>query len=97
MSISRKNLRFSLDTNPNIGYNPPMLYDKLLKSGINRVFFATILAIMWLAPVVFGWIAFETSHHHGKMVFAFCAVGCLVEVYAITFLLGGMKYIRTRA
>ena len=29
-----------------------MLYDKLLKSGINRVFFATILAIMWLAPVV---------------------------------------------
>jgi hypothetical protein len=32
-----------------------------------------------------------------KLLFGFCAVGCLLELYAITFLLGGLKFIRTRA
>jgi hypothetical protein len=31
-----------------------------------------------------------------KLVFGFCAVGCLLELYAITFLLGGLKFIRSR-
>jgi hypothetical protein len=51
---------------------------------------------MWLMPVVLGWVAYEASHNHMKLVFGFCAVGCLLELYAITFLLGGLKFIRSR-
>lgn len=71
-----------------------MLFRNAAKSPINRVLFAVLLAIMWVAPVVFGWISYETHGHHLKMAFGFCAAGCLLEVYAITFLFGGLKFIR---
>jgi hypothetical protein len=74
-----------------------MLFDKLNQSGIHRGVFAVLLATMWLMPIVLGWIAYEASHHHMKILLGFCAVGCLLELYAITFLLGGLKFIRTRA
>lgn len=74
-----------------------MLYEKLLQSGINRAIFAVVLGIMWLSPIVFGWIAYEAAHIHAKLVFGFCAVGCLLELYLVTFLFGGLKFIRTRA
>lgn len=96
MSISGKNLRFSLDTNPNIGYNLPMFYEKIVKSGINRKFFALLLAIMWLSPFVFGWVAYETHGHHMKFAFAVCSVACLLDAYALTFIFGGLNYIRSR-
>jgi hypothetical protein len=74
-----------------------MLFDKLSQSGIHRGVFAVLLGIMWLMPIVLGWIAYEAAHNHMKLLFAFCAVGCLLELYAITFLLGGLKLIRTRS
>lgn len=74
-----------------------MLYEKLIQSGINRGFFAVLLGIMWLSPIVFGWIAYEAHGHHMKFGFAICAFLCLLEVYAITFIFGGLKFIRNRA
>ena len=34
-----------------------MLYEKLTKSGIHRGVFAVLLGIMWLMPIVVGWMA----------------------------------------
>jgi len=74
-----------------------MLFDKLTQSGIHRGVFAVLLGIMWLMHLVLGWIAYEAAHNHMKLIFGFCAVGCLLELYLITFLFGGLKFIRTRA
>ncbi len=73
-----------------------MLYEKLTQSGIHRGVFAVLLGIMWLMPIVVGWMAYEAAHTHMKFLFGFCALGCLLELYAITFLFGGLKFIRTR-
>jgi hypothetical protein len=45
-----------------------MLFDKLSQSGIHRGVFAVLLAIMWLMPIVLGWMAYEAAHHHMKLL-----------------------------
>ena len=74
-----------------------MLFQNVAKSNVHRCFLAVLLGIMWIAPLILGWIAYESNSHHMKMAFGVCAVGCLLEVYAITFLFGGLNFIRSRA
>ena len=47
-----------------------MLYEKLTQSGIHRGVFALLLGIMWLMPIVVGWMAYEAAHTHMKFLFA---------------------------